>query len=88
MTPAEETSLKIVELDAALKSEHPTMPGLLREIFIKCKEDPDIITILSDEERNVIIEGCKKQAQVVITTAAVKGNKKKSPKSIAIGTDL
>jgi len=74
-----EVKEKLASLEAALLGQLPTMPGLLRDIHRSLKKDPDIVTILTEEECAILVEGLKKQTKTTITTAALKkGSTKKA----------
>lgn len=72
---------KIDELQTALLSSHPTMPILLREIHSTLKKQPDNVTLVSDEQINVIVSGLAKYANVSL--AVKTATKKPSAKSLA-----
>lgn len=68
----------IQDLQSKLLSAHPEMPILLRKIHTKLKADPDIVTLLTEEEIAVIIAGLKEQTNVQFATSAKKPAAKKS----------
>jgi hypothetical protein len=72
MTPHQQISEKILALQTALLEAHPTMPVLLHEIHRNLKNDPAIVTLLSEEEVAIVVSGLQKQTQSTIVTAAVK----------------
>jgi hypothetical protein len=78
MTPHEQAREKILQLESALLSSHPTMPGLLREIHTQLKNDPEIVTLLSEEEIHIVVSGLSKQTMTVLTAAAKTSSTKKS----------
>lgn len=63
---------KIAALQEALLSSHPTLPVLLRAIHTQLRKDPEIVTLLGDEEIGIIVNGLKRQTQVELVTAPVK----------------
>ena len=63
---------KVATLQTALLSAHPQMPSLLRDIHNQLKQDPDCMTILSDEEVGVIVQGLMRQTQTVIAENVAK----------------
>ena len=83
LTLAEQISEKVEALNNALLTQHPTMPGLLREIWQTLKANPDCVTLLKEEEIGVIVNGLKQQTKTEIATAALKTSKK-SIKSIGL----
>lgn len=74
---------KILSLDSALKTQHPTMSSLLREIWQTLKANPDQVTLLEEEDIGIIVSGLKKQTATEIVTAALK-SKTKSVKSMSL----
>jgi len=75
---------QIASLQSALLSAHPTMPVLLREIHKVLKADPEVVTLLNEEEIGVIVNGLSKQTQTTIATSISSAKKGKSIKSIGI----
>lgn len=75
---------QIENLKNALLSAHPTMPILLREIHKTLKADPEVVTLLSEEDIGVIVKGLSKQTQTTIATSLASGKKGKSIKSIGV----
>lgn len=67
-----ETREKLAQLEEALIAKTPNMPTLLRDIHQTLKKDPDIVTILSEEECSVLVRGLKQQTKTEIATKAVK----------------
>lgn len=78
----QDIAMKIAELDSMIKAAHPRMPMLLRDIHTILKNDPENVTLLSEEDIAVIVSGLKKQTQVEITATAMK--KKTSLKSTTL----
>jgi hypothetical protein len=78
---------KLAQLEASLLAGTPNMPVLLRDIHRTLKADPDVVTILSEEECNILVRGLKKQTATEIAIGAVKG-KKKSMSKMQVGLDL
>lgn len=63
---------KLASLETALLEGTPGMAGLLREIHGNLKKDPDIATLLSEEECSILVRGLLKQTSVSIATGVVK----------------
>jgi hypothetical protein len=78
---------KLAQLEAALLDATPNMPLLLRDIHKTLKADPDVVTILSEEECSILVRGLKKQTQTEIAIGAVK-TKKKAQSKMQVGLDL
>ena len=73
----------IADLETKLLSQHPEMPILLRKIHQQLKADPEVVTLLTEDEIGVIVNGLSKQTNTVIATSIAKG-KSKSIKSIGL----
>jgi len=69
---AYEVREKLAQLEAALLQATPEMPTLLRDIHRSLKADPDVVTILSEEECSILVRGLKKQTATEIATKATK----------------
>lgn len=63
---------KLASLEASLLEGTPGMAGLLREIHGHLKKDPDIVTLLSEEECSILVRGLKKQTSTSIATTTLK----------------
>lgn len=74
----------IADLQSKLLSAHPEMPVLLRKIHQNLKANPDCVTLLSEEQIGVIVNGLSKQTQTTIATSVSTGKKGKSLKSIGV----
>ena len=83
MTPQEQLSEQIASLQGALLSAHPTLPTLLRTIHKNLREDPELVTLLSEEEIGVIVSGLKKQTNTEISASVLK-TKTKALKNIGV----
>lgn len=85
MTPIDQLREKVLTLQNALLTQHPSMPSLLRDIHNNLKQDEEIVTLLSEEEIGVIVNGLMKQTQTVILSAALKkGSGGKSLKKVTV----
>ncbi len=79
---------KLAQLDEGLQAQAPGLATLLRDIHTTLKKDPDVVTLLSDEECEVLVRGLKKQTATEIATAALKAPKKKAMNKMEVGSDL
>ena len=75
---------QITALQSALLNAHPTMPVLLREIHKVLKADPEVVTLLNEEQIGVIVNGLSKQTQTTIATSLATKKTGKSIKSIGL----
>lgn len=69
---ASEVQDKIQELSERLLTEHPTMPVLLQEIHKLLKQQPDNVTLLSDEQIGAIVSGLLRTTSTQIATTTKK----------------
>lgn len=76
MKTPEQIKLAIAELQDVILTAHPKLPFLLQEIRKFLLEDPDLVTLMTEEEIGIIISGLEKHTKTVITTAALKSTKK------------
>ncbi len=79
-----EIKTKLAELETSLLESLPNMPVILRDIHKQLKADPNVVTILSDDDCALIVNGLKQQTQTEIVAAAVKSKPKKSLKSMGV----
>ena len=63
---------KIQSLSDSISLAHPQMPSLLREIRTTLKNDPALVTLLSEDEIQIIVLGLGKQTDTMIATAISK----------------
>jgi len=84
MTPAEQISSAILELQEKLLAQHPTMPVLLRTIHKELQANPDVVTILKDEERAVIIAALEKFTKTELVANTKNLSKNKAIKSMTL----
>lgn len=76
-----EVQAKIAELSERLLTAHPLMPVLLRTIHDHLRKDPEIVTLLSEEEIGIYVNGLKVQTNTALVTAATKATKSPSEKA-------
>lgn len=74
---------KTLALEQALLSSHPSMPSLLKDIWLTLKANPDQVTLLSEEDIGIVVRGLKQQTKTEISTTALK-TKGKSLKNISL----
>lgn len=84
MTPTEQLQEKVLSLQTALLEAHPRMPVLLKEIHTQLKTDPEIVTLLTEEEIGIIVSGLMKQTQTTILAAVMKKGTGKSLKKTTL----
>lgn len=69
---------KVTSLTALILDKHPKMPVLLREIHTVLREQPENVTLMSEEEIAIIVDGLKVQTGVEFASSAIKGTGQKS----------
>jgi hypothetical protein len=69
---------KLAQLEAGLLETTPNIATLLRDIHRNLKADPDIVTILSEEDCSILVRGLKHQTSTSIATTALKRKPKKA----------
>ena len=71
--------MQLAELEAALTSRLPEFRTILRDIHSKLRQDPAMVTALSEEQVGCIVQGLITHANIdVITPKAIKASKKAS----------
>lgn len=77
---------KLSALQEQLLQAHPQLPTLLRTIWTQLKNDPAIVTLLSEEEANLIVQGLEKQTNTYLAESVSKPSaaKKASMKNVKI----
>lgn len=76
-------TMKIASLQEAILTVHPTLPILLKEIHTLLKNDPAVVTVLSESDISIIVSGLKKQTATEISQAALKKTSKSLSKTTA-----
>ena len=78
---------KLDELDRMLMEKHPGMPMLLRDIHKTLKAQPDIVTLMTEEEIAIIVRGLEKQTNSQLVAATLKPTKAKKESLKNVTTD-
>ena len=79
---------KVQELSAALLARHPKMPTLLREIHQTLSKYPEQVTLMSEDDIHVVVEGLKVQTGVEFAATATKSSGKSLTAKISkLGVD-
>ena len=79
-----QVSAQIIELGVAIKASHPRMPGLLQEIWTTLDKYPECVTLLREDEVEIVISGLEKVvdtdlAAITLKGASAGGKKSKTP---------
>jgi len=84
MTPLEQFQSKVLEIQEALLSAHPKLPILLAEIHKTLKADPANVTLLSEDEIGILVQGLEAQTKVeIMATMSSKTKAGKALKNIS-----
>lgn len=76
---------KITSLEEALLASNPQMKTILREIHTTLKENPEVVTLLNEDDIHIIVNGLEKQtATELATTIATKKSGSKALKNISL----
>lgn len=81
---AYEVREKLAMLEKELVKATPNIKGLLREIHRELKTDPELVTILTDEQCRTLIRGLKKQTAVEISTKVLSKTPKKAMNKMTV----
>lgn len=69
MTQEEHITLKIAELEQAMLAAHPQMPMYLKQIHQELLKAPELVHIMTNEQRSTLIAALTKQTGISIFTA-------------------
>ena len=72
---------KIQELETAILTQHPTMPVLLMKIHKQIAADPELVTVISEEEIGIIVNGLKIQTKTELVGTIAKQSKARDKKT-------
>lgn len=76
-------AMEMAELTSALEAQVPGFATILKKIHSHLQKDPNVVTLLSDEEIGTIVAGLEKHTNVaIVAPTAVKAAKKKQPVSL------
>jgi len=84
MTQSEHICLRISELEQCLLSQHPQLPTYLKQIHAELLKSPELVHIMTNEQRSILIKALEKQSGISVFTALKA--KKPSAKAMAGAT--
>lgn len=76
-----EIQLKLADLQSALLEKNPQMPLLLRDIHSQLKQNPEVVTLMTEEEIAVVIAGLSQQTLTHLSGSTLKSAKSASGKA-------
>lgn len=82
-----EIKSKLDELQQALLSSHPTMPSLLRDIHKTLKAFPEQVTLMTEDEIAIVVQGLEKQTNSHLVASAMKTTKAKKESLSKVTSD-
>lgn len=85
MSTVQHVQGKLAELQEALDEQVPGFAYILKDIHESLRADPEVVTILTDEEISVIVKGLERHAGQVVVPAKAK---KASSKKFAVPKDI
>lgn len=77
----------LLELEEKLNNRVDNFPYLLRDIHKHCRQDPEVVTILTDEEIGLITRGLKTMAGTILGVET-KATGKKTTKKMPVTADM
>lgn len=78
LTSYTELQSQLLQLQESILSAHPRMPGLLAEIHRALSAQPENVSLLSEEEVQIIVNGLQKQTRTEFAQSALKPAASKS----------
>lgn len=79
----------LLELEEKLNNRVENFPYLLRDVHQHLRKDPEIVTILTDEEIGLVIRGLKTMTGTILgTTTAAKKTGGRAKKSMPVTADM
>ena len=84
MNLQEQLKDKIAEIATTLETSAPGLPALLRTIHTQLKKDPELVTLLSDEDCSTLVNGLKAHTRIELACSAMKSKPKTSLKQTSI----
>lgn len=67
-----------------LLTNHPQLPVLLRTIHSELKDDPELVTIYTDEDIGILVQGLMKHTGIEIATSKPKASDRQKLKNITV----
>jgi len=80
-------TMAIAELEQQLLQQDPMMPQYLKKIHVALLHQPELVHILRDEQRAIIIDGLMQQTGVVFAETTAKTAKTAASKKLAKHTE-
>jgi len=84
MNLQEQLKDKIAEIRDTLENSAPGLPSLLRTIHTQLKKDPELVTLLSNEDCSILVNGLKEHTKIELACTAMKGKTRTALKQTTI----
>lgn len=75
------TQSKLQDLSSQLLTQHPNIPILLRDIHSQLKQNPEVVTLMTEEEIAVVVSGLSHQTRTHLSGSVMKSAKSASGKA-------
>lgn len=82
-----EIQTKLEALQDALLNAHPQMPTLLRDIHQTLKAQPEQVTLMTEDQIHLIIQGLEKQTGTYLSQVVAKQAKKSAKAALKADLD-
>lgn len=84
MNIQEQIKDNLSQMQTILETRAPGLPTLLQTIHRQLKQDPAIVTLLTDSECAILVEGLKEHTAVELACSAMKSKPKKALKATTV----
>lgn len=84
MDQVTEIEMKIAQLREQLLKDTPALPTILQQIKMYLSKNPEVVTLLSEEQIGEIVQAAQRVSQVKIVEAAMKGRGGKKLKDLEL----
>ncbi len=84
MTPHEQVKEKIESLQQIMIAETPKLPSVLQEIRVLLGKNPEVVTLLEEEDIGRLVAGLAQRANAKFAEAVVKTPRKAAAKLTAL----
>lgn len=84
MNLAEQVQEALLSMEESINNNCEGLPTLLRTIHKQLKSDPEIVTLLSESECAILVNGLKEHTKIELATKAIKSKPKTSLKNMTV----
>lgn len=72
---------KLQDLSAQLLQSHPNIPILLRDIHSQLKQNPEVVTLMTEDEVAIVVQGLSVQTRTHLSGSVMKSAKSATSKA-------